>query len=213
MAYIIGLLVIISLIWWWNNREKENKSNENIEVGVKKELINTNTCTKSSEPEGLIKRIHFPVVGLKYGGRRDKLTEIINCYKKEDKFYFEPYEGLTNKEIKEDYFSDKIYEISGGLEGCGLEREDDNQYDPNALKVLIKDLNGETHHIGYVPKEHCTQIRELMDHYKMLVASSIVGGKYKIADYDDMGDEKVFTKNSPYGLDLHISFWEHDQNI
>ncbi len=36
--------------------------------------------------------------------------------------------------------------------------EPDNKFDPNAVKILKGDI-----HLGYVPREQCVQVKELID--------------------------------------------------
>lgn len=200
--------------------EKQLKIIEEVQEKEKKDKYNTYESiktityieTKNNEPEELIKRVNTFVVGLKYEGRQGKLTRIINELKRNDGFMYEPYDGMTNKEILEDGFS--VYEISTeSLPDTRIIKEDNNQFDKNALMVYISDFKGVYHHIGYIPKERCIEIREMMDKYKVLIGSSISGGKYKDIDYDDYGNEKVKTFNSDYGIDLSISFWEKDEDF
>src|SRR5699024_11010304 len=135
-------------------------------------------------------------------------TRIINQYKRNDYFY-PLYDGYTNKEIKEEFFGD-VYEISGDLGDVSIEQEDDNPYDSNALKVIVEDFDGKKHHIGYVPKEHCVEIRKLMESHRLEISNSIYGGKYKTVeyDYDDNFNEKekVVVESTPYGLEVNLTF-------
>lgn len=121
----------------------------------------------------------------------------------------EPYEGMSNKEILEDSFGEKIYELNyESLPECKLIKEDDNEYDPNAIMIIIEDVDGVEHHIGYVPREHCARIRKHMGMYEMEIINTIIGGKYKVVDFDDMGEEKVRVRSTPYGLNISVTFKE-----
>jgi hypothetical protein len=55
--------------------------------------------------------------------------------------------GMSYRENIDDYL--------GEFKGT-LEAEPDNQYDPNAIKVLAAD----GHHVGYVPKDMTSEIRD-----------------------------------------------------
>lgn len=52
-------------------------------------------------------------------------------------------------------YRDNIDDYIGEHAGT-LEAEPDNDYDPNAIKVLAED----GHHVGYVPKDMTTRVRE-----------------------------------------------------
>lgn len=192
MDWIIIFIIFAYVVYRMYRKNEAKKEQETLIV---KENVISNNAPKSQ-----FKRFEFPVVGLNYENRKQTLKKIINQYKKEGHFY-EKYEGLSLKEMREDCFGEKIYEISDYLEESWLEKEDDNKYDPNALKVMIKDINDSTHHIGYVPKEHCEEIRKYMDIVDPAVSAEIIGGKYKIA-YDD----EVETGSTPYGLRIHLAF-------
>lgn len=213
MLFLIGVPILIIIIVYMfkhgNIVDEEEKRTNNVTFG---EVENNDDDIKVSVPvnqtrleDGLVKRMRFSVVGLNYEGRRNILKRIINKYKREDAFY-EKYEGMTNKEIIEDYFDDRVYELyAESLNSCIIEKEDDNKYDSNALKITVEDYEGNYHHIGYVPREHCVEIRKLMNGYRMVVGNTITGGKYKEVDYDE---EKVVIKEKDYGLQISVSFWE-----
>lgn len=202
--------------WKAGHAEEYKKAISDVKKATQENLTEEITATEETvEEHGVehnetIKTFSFQTVGLNFEGRRKILTNIINQYKADDWFFMEPYEGMTNKEILEESFGERIYElVAEGLPYCEIEKEDDNEYDPNALKILVQDVYGGNHHIGYVPKEHCKEIRKYIDNYRMKITTTIVGGKYKVIDYDDMGEEKVRTRSSDYGLDIFISFQEH----
>lgn len=207
MEFWIVVLLIIIYVWYRRRKKKENELDLQYAEVEADEPIPIKT-KENKQKKKLVKRFSFPVVGLNYEGRRKILKDIIKQYKEYGMFMYEPYDGLTNKEILEDYYDERIYEISEGLRDCAIEKEDDNPYDPDALKVLVKDLSGKYHHIGYVPSEHTVEIRNLMDKYRMQVDSFITGGKYKEVDINDAGEEVVRTRTSEYGLNLDVSFWE-----
>lgn len=205
MTTLIIILVIVLVVLY--NQGKKNKDTTKEEVGatIEPEM----NVAKRKQP---VKRMNFPVVGLNYENRRKLLKGIIQRHKKEGLFMFELYEGYTNKQIIEDYL-DKVYEITDSLSGCIIEKEDDNPYDENALRVMVSDVDGTYHHIGYVPREYCVEIRDLMESYRMLIGNTITGGKYKQVVYDDYGNEKVKVFDSEYGLNLSVSFWENQNEV
>ncbi len=44
-----------------------------------------------------------------------------------------------------------------------LQREEDNKYDPNAVKVLVEDIFGDYTHVGYIPKEVSVFLADMLD--------------------------------------------------
>ncbi|MGJ7857171.1 HIRAN domain-containing protein, partial [Staphylococcus aureus] len=96
----------------------------------------------------------FDVVGLNYEGRRKELKKLIKKMKTNDAFFF-LYSDLKGNELKEELlYEDKVYEIPDYevIPGVFLQKEPDNPYDENAIKVMISNEYSEFH-VGYVPRE------------------------------------------------------------
>lgn len=222
METIFTLAVIGYIVYKffkWIGKDKGNGGESDIQ-SIKKESdqIDVNVDDKLKEvakntEHNLVKRINFVAVGTKYkkaGNKtgQDILKAIVNRMRREEYFY-EKYEGMTNKEIEEESFGERVYELNvESIPVCALEFENDNEFDPNAIKVMVGFNEGELHHMGYVPREHCEEIRSMMEQYRILVGNTIYGGKYKYADYDEYGEYKVLTDSTPYGLRLSVSFWD-----
>lgn len=69
--------------------------------------------------------------------------------------------------------------------------EPDNKYDSNAVKVVVGG-----HHIGYIPKEKCLEVLELLSNGRIeKMRYDLVGGKYKRVDedYDFEKDKSTYT--------------------
>lgn len=69
--------------------------------------------------------------------------------------------------------------------------EPDCKYDPNAVKVVIGG-----HHIGYIPKEKCLEVLELLSSGRIeRMSYDLIGGKYKRVDedYDLEKDKSTYT--------------------
>lgn len=69
--------------------------------------------------------------------------------------------------------------------------EPDCKYDPNAVKVVIGG-----HHIGYIPKEKCLEVLELLSSGRIeRMSYDLIGGKYKRVDedYDFEKDKSTYT--------------------
>lgn len=143
--------------------------------------------------------LEMSVVGLNYENRKKILKDIVRGYQKEG-YFSEEYEGLTDKEIKKHTNGKKVYELSGTIESVSLEKEDDNKYDRNAIKVMLKDAGGESHHIGYIPREYCEKLRELMDKDQLNYEVTIIGGRYKRYNKEN----GIQQKSEPFGLRLYM---------
>lgn len=69
--------------------------------------------------------------------------------------------------------------------------EPDCKYDPNAVKVVIGG-----HHIGYIPREKCLEVLELLSSGRIeRMSYDLIGGKYKRVDedYDYEKDKSTYT--------------------
>ena len=128
---------------------------------------------------------------------------IKNFVKNEIKEGMKTYDGLTTKEIKtQRYENIEIYEVPEDEKWdksyFRLEKEPDNEYDKNAIKVILNDLSK----IGYIPKERTLQVGKLIDDNKILsMYFSITGGKYKLWDGEDLE-----TDEEEYSVILTINY-------
>ncbi|MDT2782776.1 HIRAN domain-containing protein [Vagococcus fluvialis] len=117
---------------------------------------------------------------------------------------FEKYGGLKNKEIEE---YGKTYKYEGFFTtDFHLLPEPMNEFDSNAVKVLIND-----YHVGYVPKEIASELQPLLINksinYKTKGMVSIIGGPYK--DFDYLEDKVVTIKND-FGFEVNLTLLDTD---
>lgn len=188
-----------------------NNSSEKIVTNTYNNEVGSNVKDTESDPKNKKIAIHSIVVGMKYEGRQAKLKKLINQLKKDDYFY-EKYDGLTNKEIKDDYSytdeSDPIWELDDEyLPYSTIKPEPNNHYDSNAIAVYIGENEGESFQVGYLPSEDAARIQDLIKKGTLInVEAKIRGGKFKYIDSDDFGDEKVMTGNKDYSLSLTLDF-------
>ena len=123
--------------------------------------------------------------------------------------YSRYYGNLSAKEIREELeeYGLKIYKYQDlDVFDIKLVPEPDNQYDSNAIKVLIFD-----HHVGYVPKKIARSIRHYFDDtkYDFVLEGEIKGGPYK--EWDDY-EEKVITNNDlDIGFEIYLSIVDSSQ--
>lgn len=102
---------------------------------------------------------------------------------------------LTKKEIIECGMEDeKIYQLIFSPLSVQLIEEPENEYDPNAIKVIIDNV-----HIGYIKKGSCSHVKKLIRENKIRnISADIYGGKYKLvsSNYDSYTDKESFTLES-----------------
>lgn len=142
--------------------------------------------------------------GMNFEGRSDKFNRLVKKIAQDDQF-FDKYEGLTGRDLKEELeIMDKIYEYPiTDIPGVTLVKEDDNPYDDKAIKVMIDNEYINDFHVGYIPKKHNRQVRDIMDG-KYSVRASASGGSYKALDYDGFDEERIKTFKKRFYMDIRI---------
>lgn len=194
------------------NRPK-NKTKENKIIKPKKEDVIEDKPETKEEParQDIVVEVDetqyvykptsiFKVAGVTAKNDEGKdIQKLISSYVKDWLGYNDAYEGLTNKEIKEDYYGERVYEADVfSFDDITFVPEPDNPYDANAIKVM----HGELGHIGYVPKNETKRMFEIIENYSYDVSGEIIGGKYK---YVDEYEDKVKVNKHNYGIKLIVS--------
>lgn len=93
--------------------------------------------------------------------------------------------------IDEGYTNDKLWRYYWDPKKVELVPEPDNQYDPNAVKVMVDGV-----HIGYIKKGSCKHVLRLLAEDQIRrITCTIGGGPYKVVweEYDDEKDRDVYT--------------------
>ena len=123
---------------------------------------------------------NFAVAGVRYHE-----DEIIEGLMDENPDY-----ELTKKEIKEDGLEDTyLYKYDVAFADVDLVPEPDNQYDPNAIKVVADGVL-----VGYVPAKKTKAVRKIMNEKEIVKAQcQIYGGDYKVLEYDSSSIRKGST--------------------
>lgn len=89
------------------------------------------------------------------------------------------------------YTNDKLWRYCWDPKQVELVPEPDNQYDPNAVKVMVDGV-----HIGYIKKGSCKHVLRLLAEDRIRrITCTIGGGPYKVVweEYDDEKDRDVYT--------------------
>lgn len=117
----------------------------------------------------------------------------------------DPDYNCSAAELKETYYDgDKIYEYDFSGLKAELVPEPENEYDKNAVKVIVNGVQ-----VGYIKKGSCTRVKNLMASPDFAgVEVSISGGRYKyLCGYeDDNGNEKLRVEKDkqPFYVDIDI---------
>lgn len=148
--------------------------------------------TETNKNEDYITENHF-VAGTSY--HRDEILELAT----ENVDY-----DLSKKEIEEEYYGDKrIYQYNFYPDKVELIPEPTNEYDSNAIKVIV-----DGQHIGYIKKGSCNHIHNLINEDRIIdIDCNIYGGDYKELIFDDYSDKsKLVRREREFGAKviLHI---------
>lgn len=80
-------------------------------------------------------------------------------------------------------YDEKIFQYDFLVSKVELIPEPENEYDSNAVKVVVDDV-----HIGYIKKGSCSRVKNLLSSGRVTdIDCSIFGGKYKVVWDRDEG--------------------------
>lgn len=100
--------------------------------------------------------------------------------------------GASKRDLIEEEMTDEeIYQYRFHPQKVELVPEPDNEFDPNAIKVIVDGV-----HVGYIKKGSCAHIKKLLAEDRIQnINCKIGGGKFKIIteDYDPEKDKDVYT--------------------
>lgn len=146
--------------------------------------------------------MEFKVKGTSYdnddGKNRQKvIQEVINTYIDNEQIdKDELYDGNTNKDIEEYWFSVSIYE---GIDfPAKLKKSKFNSED--CIEVYLIDYYKKENKIGYIPKELVHIVWNSVNENEEIPVE-IVGGKYK--EYDILEDKVVINDTELYGVRIN----------
>ncbi|MFK4412904.1 hypothetical protein ABH961_001441 [Bacillus sp. RC251] len=136
----------------------------------------------------------FNIAGVTFDNDKGKdiqplLRRIARAIAKE--YDIESYGGYTNKELLEIWGEASEFEDVEFGDYISFIKDPDNEFDKNAIKVIVN-LDGKEFHIGHVPKKQNVEIGKLLDSESITsISANFVGGKTKSVDYDDEKDKDV----------------------
>ena len=151
------------------------------------------------------KTLKFQVAGTFLGGRQANISKFF--FKKIENKEIISYEGLTNSEIKtRENIDIEIYEIPQDYEiksnySDGLikfEKEPENEYDKNAIRVIIKGMGT----VGYVPKNINISFGKILENKEIKdITANLSGGEYKL-----WNGKRLENDREDYSVTITISY-------
>lgn len=189
-SFIIGSLVILFLVGIFPRQSNTEQLEYEIEELDKLLVVRIKDRIKNQEiDERSIYDVVLKVKGISY--RQEAFSDLCQELVKESDDV--PYLGYTSKEIKEELiFSDRFYKYSPfELSDVDFVPEVDNQFDPNAVKIVVRG-----YHLGYVTKSKSRKVLRLTtdSNNEIVKIAKIYGGDYK--DIDPESDKLRTVKDS-----------------
>ena len=189
-SFIIGSLVVLFVIGIFPRQSNTEQLEYEIEELNKLLAVRIEDRIKSQEiDERTIYDVVLKVKGISY--HQEALSDL--CQELIQESDDVPYLGYTSKEIKEELiFSDRFYKYSPfELSDVDFVAELDNQFDPNAVKIVVRG-----YHLGYVTKSKNRKVLRLTtdSNNEVIKIAKIYGGDYK--DIDPESDKLRTVKDS-----------------
>ena len=140
------------------------------------------------QSEGVTYKIKFSVVGTQYYDFVDEIGLLNSDYEE------------TAGYLKENFYDgDIIYEYEFDPSKVELIPEPDNEYDPNAIAVLIDGAK-----VGHIKKDSASYAKELMSSPDLVrIDASIEGGRYKQL-YEENGEIYIEKNEKPFYVDVFL---------
>lgn len=189
-SFIIGSLVILFLVGIFPRQSNTEQLEYEIEELDKLLVVQIEDRIKNQEiDERTIYDVVLKVKGISY--HQEAFSDL--CQELIQESDDVPYLGYTAKEIKEELiFSDRFYKYSPfELSDVAFVPEIDNQFDPNAVKIVVRG-----YHLGYVTKSKSRKVLRLTtdSNNEVVKIAKIYGGDYK--DIDPESDKLRTVKDS-----------------
>lgn len=189
-SFMIGSLVLLFLIGIFPRQSNTNHLEDEIEELNKLLSIRVENRLKQEEiDKRTIYDVILKVKGISY--RQETFSDLCQELIRESNDV--PYLGYTSKEIKEELiFEDRFYKYSPfELSDVDFVPEVDNQFDPNAVKIVVRG-----YHLGYVTKSKSRKVLRLTtdSNNEIVKIAKIYGGDYK--DIDPESDKLRTVKDS-----------------
>lgn len=175
---------------------------------IEKKLYNSpNGVSSSNSKYTPVKIFSFNVAGITHENRQELIEKMVKKAFKEG--YYEKYDGMTNKDIKESY--DTVFEANH-IVFHKMKLNKTKFDDKDAVEVYVEDLcdDDKSHMVGYVPKNKIKELNEFLEYkdnhpeyeYKEFV--DLVGGKGKRLSYDNEQIEEI---NLNYGIEVSLQLF------
>ena len=113
------------------------------------------------------------------------------------------YKSSSARKYENECRFDKVYQYDFHYYDLNLDiqHEPDNAEDPDAMKVMINDV-----HVGYIKSDDLDRFDVLANIGPKGVVIDILGGKYKLLDYDDLGNPVLESGRDDYYIILTFRY-------
>ena len=172
---ITGLIPVALGFFIWPKKKKAVA--DPVQPSVKEPEIIEETTKKTvvtSPIEQPAKEYRFYVAGISY---REK--DIIDNILIEDDIY-----NMSKSELEELGYEDEdvIYKYEIATESAQLIPEPNNEYDPNAIKVVVDSI-----HVGYVPRDETDAVSKVLEKDVISITCKFANGPSKVIheDFED----------------------------
>lgn len=115
----------------------------------------------------------------------------------------ENYKSSSARKYENECIYDKVYKYDFHYYDLNLDiqHEPDNPEDPDAMKVMINNV-----HVGYIKRDDLDRFDVLANIGPKGVVIDILGGNYKLLDYDDSGNPVLTSGREDYYIILTFRY-------
>ena len=180
---IIGIVFILLSKYYSNLLNAPVNNNEEIYEPIKQQ--------KATIHDELLKTENHRVAGVSHYEKN-----LLLLANKNDNF-------MLNKKqlVKKTLLNKNIYEYTFFPKKVELIEEPDNEYDPNAVKVLI-----DGQHVGYIKRGSTSHVKKILNSNNVKeITAKILGGRYKYVE--GMDPYEMETDRDPYRITLSITYY------
>ena len=162
MGFLFLLLFFVAIVILIVNVSKKVQSHEETQRELAAKVANVDTDALMSEVEKSKLRVEVMIQSKAVGDEETYQKLLANTYngpwpeKRADGGFLSMYDNLRILNIAGINYRQGINRYTGRVM-CALVPEPNNEYDPNAIKIVAEDR----HHLGYIPSEQTDMVRSI----------------------------------------------------
>jgi len=211
------ICILVSVFLFSKSKQfKKNSIEDSIENSVENSFENSfeNSVSKIEQEKNMHPSVftnevqHENQIAQKFenhnvAGTSYRQNEILSLISENDDYDLKKNELIDLFDLS-DGECEKIYKYEIEDFDAILQEEPENEYDKNAIKVVISGI-----HVGYIKKGSCSHIKKLIANGNIQrITARIYGGDYKMitCDYDFDKDKDVYTlEKDKTGLNIKLT--------